>query len=62
MKLLLLLLLSVSCGENNSKRCFTREEAILSCQAREIANTGVTANVARLLCEPYYPYAGCYNL
>ncbi len=63
MKLVLLLnfLVLVGCG-GNDKRCFTREEAILSCQAHEIANTQVTSDIARKLCEPYYPYQGCYSL
>ncbi len=57
------LLLLASCGSKNEKRCFTREEAILSCQAHEIANKQVDAPTAKLLCEPYFPKGpNCYNL
>jgi hypothetical protein len=60
---LLFLLLLISCGSKNDKRCFTRDEAILSCQAEEIANKQVDAPTAKLLCEPFYPAGNnCYNL
>jgi len=64
MRLIPLLIILISCGspENNSKRCFTREEAILSCQAEEISKSGVDASTAKMLCEPYYPYESCYEL
>jgi len=60
---LLFLLFFISCGSKNDKRCFTREEAILSCQAEEIVNKQVSVQVAKQLCEPFYPTSiNCYNL
>lgn len=60
---LLFLILLTSCGSKNDKRCFTREEAVLSCQAEEIVNKQVSASVAKQLCEPFYPSSiNCYNL
>lgn len=56
----LFLLLLISCGSESSQRCLTREEAILICQGEEIVRSGVDAPTARMLCEPYYPYEGCY--
>jgi hypothetical protein len=61
--LFLFLLSLISCGSKNEKRCFSREEAILSCQAHEIANKQVDAPTAKLLCDPYFSTAlNCYNL
>jgi len=55
-----LLILFVSCGQG--KRCYSKEEAMLACQAEEMSNKQVTNDVAILLCKPYYSVDKCYSL
>jgi hypothetical protein len=57
------ILFCVSCGKDaTGERCFTQEEAILACQAKEMVELNVDANTARLICEPYYTGKACYYL
>lgn len=56
----LLICLFVSCG--NEKRCYTKTEAIMACQVDEMSRSGVDAPTALMLCQPHYPYEGCYEI
>jgi hypothetical protein len=61
MKLILIALLFIaSCG--NEKRCFTKDEALMVCQAEEMSKLQVDAATARMFCEPYYAFEGCYEI
>lgn len=62
LKLILILLLFTvtSCG--NEQRCFTRDEAMMACQVEEISRSQVDLATAKMLCEPYYPVEGCYQI
>lgn len=62
MKLLILLLFVVSCGKDVDKRCFTRDEVINYCAAKEMGETGVTLDIAKNFCSSSYPYESCYAL
>jgi hypothetical protein len=61
MKLILIsLLFLAACG--NEKRCFTKNEALMACQVEEMSKLQVDALTARMLCEPYYQFEGCYEI
>ena len=64
MKYLVILILLVSCGqpENNTNRCYTKEEALNACIVDEISKTGVSSETANLICQPYYEAEFCYSL
>lgn len=62
-------ILSVSCGKNapaggpgilGTARCWSKEEARTFCRAEYIAD-GFTLEQAKLRCDPFYLYDGCYN-
>ena len=54
----------VSCGqpENNTKRCYTKEEALNSCIIDEITKTNTDSETAKAICQPYYLAEMCYSL
>jgi hypothetical protein len=57
---ILILFTLIACG--NEKRCFTKEEALMACQVEEMSKLQVDAATARMLCEPYYAFEGCYEI
>jgi len=61
---LLLILLCVSCGKEaaQGQRCYTREEAMRACEAREMLENNLPLQTATLVCEPFYPAQACYYL
>jgi hypothetical protein len=61
MKILCLLLL-ISCGKNDEGRCYSKEEALVACQAEQMATLQVTLETAKIICEPYYNQGQCYRL
>lgn len=62
MKFIFLLLL-ISCGkEATGKRCFTQEEAMIACEAKEMAEYNIPLETAKLICAPYYQGKACYHL
>lgn len=65
MRFFLFLLLLSSCGkgeEKDTSRCYSREEAIMACTTKVMADKGLTADYAEIICRPYFPYQYCYNL
>jgi hypothetical protein len=61
--LLFSILILVSCGkEAGTGRCFSREEALINCQAQEMSKLQITLETAKLICEPYFTGQACYRL
>ena len=60
-KLILVLFILVSCGENTNK-CQSREEAILRCKAEKVSRywPGQVPKFENDQCEYSYPMVGCY--
>lgn len=60
MKLLLLLIL-VSCGQQDYKRCYTKDEALMNCIVTRIGESGESNATAKMFCEPLFVIENCYQ-